>query len=207
MLAVATAVGVEGAVQRDGAAHARRRAGEGDQEAVAAQLHLEAAVGLALGAHDAVVVLDDPQRLAVAQALHHARVVVHVAEHQRHAAVGARRDRHARPFRLDGSGDQGDGGLDVARLAALGPHLGGEGPLEPLGGGADAPVDLEGLVELLEGSFAVAVAEQGVTPYDVRLGLLEGNSERVQGLDRALEGGVRFRPVSLGRRHGALGPV
>ena len=51
--------------------------GKGHEEAVSAQLDLEAAVGLAVGAHDGVVVgHDHAQRHAVAQAFGHAGEVV-----------------------------------------------------------------------------------------------------------------------------------
>ena len=75
-------------MQRDPTAHTGERAGERNQEVVAAEFDFVSAEGLTFAAHDFVVRLYDLQGRAISKAFSHRGVARHVTEHQRDLTFG-----------------------------------------------------------------------------------------------------------------------
>src|SRR5436309_14757625 len=152
------------ALDRDRAAERGDGVREGEEEAVALQLELDAAVRSELLAHDRVVGLDDPVSVAVAEALGHLGEALHVAEHESDAAVGGGEAAQVGTPALDARGDGVDRGAHVGRLDALRAELVGEHTLDPARAVALAAVALDRGVELLDRPRALARGEERAAP-------------------------------------------
>ncbi len=160
-----------------------------------------AAVGPRLLLDDPVVSFDDPMGLEVAAALRHPCKALHVAEHERHAAVRGGMRGQVRPFEPDRRGHGGDGLRGVAEVDPLGRELGRERCLdqrlhpELLRGG-------ERLVHELERPVAVAGPAARLKHAGVVV-LRAGHPGARPDLRVGVEGGLEVPLRLLPARHGA----